>query len=122
MATALAGDPTPYVVELLGRDNDRLAASAFRHSASMACGDCGTAVLGDAIVVEARLPDVAPGALLRVIHDGEELWRRKAPPSYPEIVSFDADLADRDALAATWTVRAPDKSALHYWLRWSVPG
>jgi hypothetical protein len=66
------------------------------------------------------LPDVAPGAVLRVTKDGEEIWSRNAPAEPPRILDVSAEINRHKPLALQWRVEDPQPDEIEYWVRWSA--
>ena len=117
------GIPTSLIAVLDGVDDQPLAsAPMFRLSGKQVgasgCGCCD----GDGrppFLVEALLPDVAPGTALRVLKDGEEIWRRTAPSAPPRITELSAEITESKRLRVRWRPEGPQPDHLSYWVRWS---
>jgi hypothetical protein len=115
--------------ELVGRDGGVLARAAVHRVAVPGCGcggGCGGQDDGDTDqgLLEAVLPDPAArgehaGAALRIIRDGEEVWRREAPDAPPVVEDVEARL-DGPALTVRWRVEGPETEHRERFLRWSA--
>jgi hypothetical protein len=116
------GVPTSLIAVLDGDDGQPLAsASMFRLSGAQigasGCGCCD-GYGRPPFLVEALLPDVAPGTALRVLRDGEEIWRRAAPSVPPRVTELSAEINKNGRLGVRWRA-GPQPDHLSYWVRWS---
>jgi hypothetical protein len=119
VASMPQGEATPYVGQLLGAGGEVLSSAPFVvPSASRSPQTYST--LGDRRLLHARIPDVAPGAALRILEDGMESWRRDAPAAPPVIDDVAVYVSGSRRLLADWAVSAPDPASLRYWLRWRL--
>ena len=66
--------------------------------------------------MQALVPDLGPGAALRITRGDEELWHRDASARPPEIGGFQAE-ATKEGLRASW--EASGEGDLEFGLRWS---
>ncbi len=115
LATTRGAGATPYVAQLLGAQGEVLAAAPVvrlpAHGSGCGCGSSVPAA--GPFVFEAMLPNVAPGAQLRIVRraeeggPGEAVWTRDAPERPPVVRSFVVTV-DRGAGRATWQVRGDD--------------
>lgn len=104
----------------------RVVASGALHSlqsyAGCGCGggcdDADPARESYPRLVQAFVPDVEPGALLRIQRSGEELWTRSAPKRRPKIGKAAAKLS-RDELRLEWSVEAAGEQEPECWAQWS---
>jgi hypothetical protein len=116
------------VVQLLGREGEVLAEAAAQLLPSQGCGGgCGCGCDGkDAddgrngpVVMQAFMPDVAPGSELRILarddKTGEmrEIWSRKAPDGRPKLGEFDVTI-DGDTGYAKWSAEAASDVVLTF--------
>jgi hypothetical protein len=117
--------------ELLGPEGEILArAPVYRLTAQAGCG-CGCGghggEHGDEPVeglLEAMLPDPAargahPGTTLRIVREGNELWRRDAPDRPPEVGEVDAAV-DGDVVRIRWQTDAAQGVRVDRFVRWSA--
>ncbi|MET0487051.1 MAG: hypothetical protein ABW216_15215 [Candidatus Rokuibacteriota bacterium] len=112
LATTRGAGPTPYVAQLLGAQGEVLATAPVvrlpAHGSGCGCGTSDPAA--GPFVFEAMVPDVAPGAGLRIVKraeeggPGEAVWTRDAPERPPVVRSF-AVTVDRGEGRATWQAR-----------------
>lgn len=133
------GRQTDYVLQHLDGDGRVLAADTVyaydsegcAGTASTAGGDCGCGCGGDDSrtrqprLIKAMLPDLAPGASLRIVKRGEVVWERRAtkPPALGEVRAAVNAAGDLDL---TWRRKAEPKASsspdLEVWVRWSSDG
>lgn len=111
--------PTDAVVELLGEDDEVLAAGAVQRLPSH--GDCACRGAGDydagPYAFQAMLPDPGRGRVLRMWENNEELWRYDAPEAPPAPASVEVDVRER--LHIRWWVEKGDDER-EVWVRWRV--
>jgi hypothetical protein len=117
------GVPTSLIAVLDGADGQALASvSMFRLSGAptgvSGCGCCDGHGRPP-FLVEALLPDVAPGTALRVLKDGEEIWHRAAPSVPPRVTELSAEISENKRLGVRWRAGGPRPDHLSYWVRWS---
>lgn len=88
-------------------------------------GDCGCKDDGreedDAYprLVQAFVPDIEPGALIRIRRAGEPIWSRSAPQRRPRIADVKAELR-KDQLHVSWSVEADGDEEPECWAQWSA--
>ena len=82
------------------------------------CGCVSGAARGPRLL-HAVLPDVAPGSALRVLEDGEEIWKRKASTAPPRVSSLNVEVVGDRRLEVSWRAKAQRKRSLSFWVRWS---
>ncbi len=120
---APCGATTGLEAVLDGADGRPLAAAPLLRLSAAAMGPaaCGCCDSGGRppFVLKALLPDIAPGAALRVLKDGEEVWRRAAPSAPPRVTELAADIVASERLAVRWRTEGPEPDRLRYWVRWS---
>ena len=116
------GEPTNVTAVLEDADGATLtSAPMFRVTGAQSggprcgCGDGNTAPF----LLKATLDDVGPGAALRVLKDGKEVWRKQAPRESPRVTAVSAEVIDTERLAVTWRADGPRDARLNYWVRWS---
>ena len=112
LATTPGAGLTPYVAQLLGAEGEVLATAPVvrlpAHGSGCGCGPSDPAA--GPFVFEAMVPDVAPGAGLRIVKraeeggPGEAIWTRDAPERPPVVRSF-AVTVDRGEGRAAWQAR-----------------
>ena len=101
-----------------GRVVGSAAVYSLRSHANCGCGgDCDD-VESYPRLVQAFVPDVEAGALLRIQRGGEAIWQRAASPRKPKIGSASAKLAERE-LHLTWSVEASGEQEPACWAQWS---
>jgi hypothetical protein len=115
------GRPTALVAVLDGPDGQPLASAPVVSMAETPCG-CSDCDGPQARLVKAVLPDVGPGTALRVLRDGEEVWRRAAPQAPPRVTGVSAQVGDDHHLVVRWRGSEADPSQRRYWVRWSDDG
>jgi hypothetical protein len=71
-------------------------------------------------LVQALMPDIAPGAILEIIEGDKEIWSRKAPARPAAITAFECTISG-EMLDAAWRTR-PVAEVVECWLRWSSDG
>jgi hypothetical protein len=69
-------------------------------------------------LVQAFVPDVESGALLRIQRAGEPVWSRRAPERKPKIGEAAAELKE-DQLELRWSVDAKGEQEPECWAQWS---
>jgi len=79
-------------------------------------GGCGTSDSALPVTFQALLPDVAPGAALRIVEGAQERWRREATegPGQPKLET--AGVEDEE-LVVRWQVEG--ERGVEHWVRWS---
>ena len=112
LATTPGAGLTPYVAQLLGAEGEVLATAPVvrlpAHGSGCGCGPSDSAA--GPFVFQAMVPDVAPGAGLRIVKRAEEggggeiIWTRDAPGRPPVVRSF-AVTVNRGEGRATWQAR-----------------
>ena len=127
---SVAGEPrglaTRWVAQLVDGSGNAIARAPLmrvQHHGGCDCG-CGGA---DAAHVDdppfsfkAYLPNVAPGAALRILSPEKEVWSRPAPARRPRFVRVEGRLTDRQELALRWQVEAA--SEVDVWAQWTNDG
>lgn len=123
-SASYAGPPaaaTTLVAVLEGADGQLLASGAMGRIPHMQCGqpDCGCRDRDERgpWSLKGVLPDVAAGSVLRILKDGQELWRRAAPATVARVEEVSADVIDDERLIVRW--RGRGSGALQYWVQWS---
>jgi hypothetical protein len=66
---------------------------------------------------QAFLPDVAPGAALRIVDAATELWVRKAPAKAVTFFGAKVDVAGAEGLVLRWQLRGTEEADV--WAQWS---
>ena len=121
-AGAPAGRVTQLRAELLDEGGSVLAAGPLKRLAARGGCGCGCSdddeQVEDTFSFQAFVPDVAPGAALRVVRrDGDELWNRDAPDRAPALDHFELETSD-DTISAHWHVGEREER-LEAWMQWS---
>ncbi|MGE0815286.1 MAG: hypothetical protein AB7O28_02720 [Vicinamibacterales bacterium] len=139
------GRQTGYVVQHLDADGRLIAADPLFAYESEGCASadagrdgrgCGCqSTEGDPYVpVKAMLPDLAPGASLRIVKHGEVVWERRGADKPPAIGEVRAALGPDGSLELSWTRHGAPKGGpkgaskgeppaeLDVWVRWSNDG
>ncbi|MBA3432293.1 MAG: hypothetical protein H0U16_12540 [Actinobacteria bacterium] len=94
----------------------------LRSSAHGGCDDCGDEKTEPyPRLVQAFLPDVERGAILRIRRAGKDVWERRASRSKPKLGDVTATLKG-DTLRLSWTVSAGTEREPQYWVQWSEDG
>ncbi len=128
LATTPGAAATPYVAQLLGAEGEVLAAAALVRLPALGSGcGCGHgAPAPGPLVFEAMVPDVAPGAALRIMKrageagaPGETIWTREAPGRAPVVRRFTVAI-DRRGGRASWQARG--EGSLEFSLQFSKDG
>jgi len=125
---AVSGSRTRYVAQLIGKDGNVVAsAPVMRLEAHGGCG-CpsgeSTREEREPFAFEALVPDVEPGAALRIVSRGSgddedtEVWSRSAPPRQPRINRFEVRVT-HDGGSARWQARSYGEIALEFSLQYS---
>jgi hypothetical protein len=70
-------------------------------------------------LIQAFVPDVEAGALLRIQRAGEPVWTRAAPDKKPKVGSATAELKQGE-LHLRWTVEASSDQEPECWAQWSI--
>jgi hypothetical protein len=68
--------------------------------------------------IAALLDDVAPGARLRLLRDGEVVWERQRPSAPPSLSAAKAKLDD-GLVRLCWKCVYPSETSGDTWIRWS---
>jgi hypothetical protein len=121
-AAASLGDSatTRFRAELVDEEGRTLARAPVQAAGGFGCGGGGCSDCDDSsampLTFQALVPDVARGAVLRVVEGAEELWRREATngPGRPHV---DGVEVDGDELVVRW--RVDGEAGLEHWVRWS---
>lgn len=82
---------------------------------------CGCCADESAYAIMAMLEDVAPGARLRLLRDGEVVWERQRPAAPPKLGAVKAKLDD-GLVRLTWKGSLPSDTPVAAWVRWSSDG
>lgn len=127
-----AGQPvgveTSLVAQLLDERGDPLARAPLirlDHHGSCGCGGSGGSGAEHdpdrpPYRFQAFVPDVAPGASLRILAGGKEVWTRRAPAQVPRFVRVAASVAGGERLALSWELEA--EGSVETWVQWSRDG
>ena len=110
------------VVELLDANSGVLQRAPLRRLATQASCGCGGGGLGGEPptgLVQALLPDMEGGAILRVMIRDDEIWSRRAPSDVPTIADVSA-VVDGAELSVRWRTTAADDYPLERVVRWSA--
>jgi hypothetical protein len=117
----VGAQPTDLRAELVDAEG-RVLADGPVQRLLMSGGGCGCAG-GDSgrppFAFQAFLPDVAPGAALRIRRDDEEVWGRTAPADPPAISSFEVRARPQRGLSVRWSARVSDQAEPEAWMQWS---
>ena len=131
--TALAGiqnaSRSTLVARLIGRDGNIVASAPVMRLEDQGCGCCGEKEPKDPtrgpFVFQAMVPDVEPGAELRIVRLGKDereedkpVWVRRAPNNEPKIASFDVRVSGKGG-TARWDTRAGEGAQLEFALQFS---
>jgi hypothetical protein len=118
------GASTAYVAVLEDADGQELARAPLLRitSAAMSGGPCGCAgTEGEPpYLLKAMLPDVAPGAVLRIMEDGEEIWTKRAPEEPPRVLDLAAAIDRRRQVTLQWQLESAQPEEIEFWLQWSA--
>lgn len=110
--------------ELVNREGRVVASGAVYALRSYANGGCGCDG-GDEEgtsyprLIQAFVPDVEPGAELRIQQAGESLWSRKASQRRPKVGEASAELKEGE-LHVTWSVEVSGEQDPEAWAQWSA--
>lgn len=69
-------------------------------------------------MIKAMLDDVAPGARLQLVRDGEVVWARQRPVAPPKLGAVKAKLED-GLVRLSWKCTYPSDTPGDAWIRWS---
>ncbi len=111
--------------ELVNAEGKVVARGTVYGLRSSSTCDCGCKDEGDdgtesyPRLVQAFVPDVEPGALLRITRAGEPVWSRTAPARRPKIGEAAAEL-EEDELRLTWSVEVSGEQEPEIWVQWST--
>ena len=144
-ALSHGGAATAFTAELIDEDGGLIAAdTAYAFGSEGGCGgaghgysskggggDCGCGCGGDdrldpkrPVLLRAMVPDVAPGAGLRLRdRDGEIVWKRKRPARAPKLTRVEASYDGKSGeIALRWKASVDAKAKDHAFvaLRWSA--
>jgi hypothetical protein len=124
---------TSFVAQLIGRDGGIAASAPIVQLVSHGHG-CGCGPKGDdeynarrPFAFQALVPDVEPGAALRIVRRGrddeadKEVWVRRAPEQEPRISSFTVHIVKGSGVAA-WEARGGGEQPLEFSLQFSKDG
>jgi hypothetical protein len=122
---AAAGQPigveTTLVAQLLDESGRALARAPIVRIDQQGCGCGGAGSSHDPnkppFRFQAFVPDVAPGAALRIIAEGKEVWSRRAPARPPRFERVTASVLGTEYLSLGWEVRAEGRFEI--WAQWS---
>ena len=113
------GARTSIVAELVDEKGQSMEAGAvFRMpSQGMGCG-CGESdeEKEGTWAFQAFVPDTGRGGALRLLSDGEEVWRREAPENKPSPAEVNAQPDKSGALVLSWKVSRHDEDC-EVWIR-----
>jgi peptidase M66-like protein len=121
-----AGQPvgieTSLVAQLLDETGKPLARGPvvrLEHEGSCDCGGTGAHRDPDKppYRFQAFVPDVAPGAALRILAAEKEVWIRRAPAEGPRFERVTATVARNEYLTLNWEVRTTGDAEI--WAQWS---
>lgn len=117
------GRPLDLRAELVNADGRAVASGAvhaLRSEAGCGCKGEGGGHGGEEypLLVQALVPDLEAGAMLRIGRGDEPLWSRKAPARRPKLSAADAKLDD-GALRLTWSVETSGEEEPECWAQWS---
>jgi hypothetical protein len=112
------GTATTMTADLLGEDGEILAQAVLHRLVTH--GGCGCPEEGEAASYpfQALIPNVAPGAALRIGEEGEELWSRRAPQRAPRVGGIEARVREHGELDLRWKAEAATDDT-EAWLQWS---
>jgi hypothetical protein len=115
------GEPVELRARLLDRDGKELARAALCEIAAHGtCGCCGGSARTKGeppYTFQAMIPDAAAGSALVIEMEGEQLWRRDAPPTPPSIEAVHAKVVGR-TLLLSWEAKTSSKET-DLWVQWS---
>ena len=121
-AASPPGTQTRLTAQLVGDDGEPVArGSLFRLDFHAGCGcdneedDPGA----PPYAFQAFVPDVEPGAALRIVEDEREIWSRRAPERPPEVEHFEASLTEDQQLGLHWHAETVGEEPVA-WAQWSA--
>ena len=116
---------TTFIAELIDAEGAQLAVGPLyclhAHGHRPCCGGSGRAEEGPPsppYLFQAFLPNVAPGAALRIRQGDKEIWSRQAPAEQPSIGGFGAFLREA-TLEIEWEVKGAAEQEPDLWAQWS---
>ena len=121
-AASPPGTQTRLTAQLVGDNGEAVArGSLFRLDFHAGCG-CGNEE-GDPgappYAFQAFVPDVEPGAALRIVEDEREIWSRRAPERPPEVEHLEVDVTEDQQLKLQWHAQTMGEE-LEAWAQWSA--
>lgn len=124
MRPSMEGPITGLVAELLDKNGKVVASASVRSITPEPCGcaDQDHGHQSPPTAMEACIPDVARGAVIRVQKDGETVWQREAPPKPPSISLKDTTVRKNGNLHLSWEAEVHGEEKPDVWLRWSRAG
>jgi len=117
------GRPLDLRAELVDVDGRAVASGAVHALRSEAGCGCKGEGGGDGgseypLLVQALVPDLEAGAMLRIGRADAPLWSRKAPARRPKLTAAAAKL-DNGALKLTWSLETSGEDEAECWAQWS---
>jgi hypothetical protein len=120
-------EPTEFLAELVDEEGKPLAAGPlYRLPGHGHGGCCGNArrveEAGESrppYLFQAFLPNVAPGAALRIRHGDDEVWIRRAPADPPSVGHLRAAFRER-TLQVEWEASSAMEAEPEVWAQWSA--
>ena len=123
VASGPQGRPTRWVAQLMDDAGNALARAPLVRMQTRGCG-CGCDGGADdqhsdrgPFNFKAHVPNVAPGARLRIVGPDDQSWERTAPSQPPRIVRADARLTSDRQLGLSWEVQA--EGDVSVWAQWT---
>ena len=117
---AETGQQVPGTIAELMDGARVLARAPLRRMAVLcSCVGCEHDSQSVAGVVQAVLPDVASGTMLRLVRNGEQIWSRQAPSERPVVSHASAEL-NGDILRMRWQTSASNDNPVERLVRWSA--
>jgi hypothetical protein len=118
------GVPTRYVAQLIDEKGEVVAEDpVFAFPSDGAGGDercagCGAERDDETLVFKAMIRNIARGAELLIVRDGEVAWRRQRPSEPVELREVKADLGREGELNLSWDLKA--RGDVEICARWSA--
>jgi hypothetical protein len=121
-AASPPGSRTRLTAQLVGDTGEPVARGPlFRLDAHGGCG-CGNEG-GDPdappYAFQAFVPDVEPGAALRIVEDEREIWARRAPERPPEVEHLEVSVTEDQQLGLRWHAHTMGEEP-EAWAQWSA--
>ena len=116
------GPRTRLTAQLVGDDGEAVARGPlFRVDFHGGCG-CGKEESDPGAppyAFQAFVPDVEPGAALRIVEDEREIWSRRAPERPPEVGDLEVSVTEDQQLELRWHAQTAGEEP-EAWFQWSA--